>query len=67
MAFRRVICPGVRYSKCGVMLTDLTAENEHQGDFLTWSEGPPAGHGGPKYGGVGKRPIFTGIHRGMIN
>jgi DNA polymerase V len=26
--------PGVRYSKCGVMLTELTPNTEHQGDFL---------------------------------
>jgi DNA polymerase V len=33
-ALARIFRPGVRYSKCGVMLTDLTPESEHQGDFL---------------------------------
>jgi DNA polymerase V len=30
----RIFRPGVRYNKCGVMLTELTAETAHQGDFL---------------------------------
>ena len=33
-ALARIFRPGVRYSKCGVMLTELTPDTEHQGDFL---------------------------------
>jgi DNA polymerase V len=33
-ALSRIFRPGVRYSKCGVMLTELIPETEHQGDFL---------------------------------
>jgi DNA polymerase V len=30
----RIFRPGIRHDKCGVMLTELTPETEHQGDFL---------------------------------
>jgi DNA polymerase V len=33
-ALRRIYRPGVRYSKCGVMLTELTPEDVYQGNFL---------------------------------
>jgi DNA polymerase V len=33
-ALARLYRPGVRYSKCGVMLTELTPDTVHQGDFL---------------------------------
>ena len=33
-ALRRIYRPGIRYSKCGVMLTELTPDTVHQGDFL---------------------------------
>jgi DNA polymerase V len=33
-ALARIFRPGVRYSKCGVMLTELTPDTEHQSDFL---------------------------------
>jgi DNA polymerase V len=33
-ALSRIFRPGIHYSKCGVMLTELTPDNEHQGDFL---------------------------------
>ena len=33
-ALARIYRPGVRYSKCGVMLTELTPDTVHQGDFL---------------------------------
>ena len=32
---RCIFKDGYHYSKCGVMLTELTATNEHQGDFFT--------------------------------
>jgi DNA polymerase V len=33
-AMARIFRPGVRYNRCGVMLTELTPDSEHQGDFL---------------------------------
>jgi DNA polymerase V len=33
-ALGRIFCPGVHYSKCGVMLTELTPDTQNQGDFL---------------------------------
>jgi DNA polymerase V len=33
-ALSRIFRPGFHYSKCGVMLTELTAADTHQGDFL---------------------------------
>ena len=33
-ALTRIFRPGVHYSKCGVVLTELTPDNEYQGDFL---------------------------------
>ncbi len=33
-ALRRIFRAGVRYSKCGVMLTELTPEDVYQGNFL---------------------------------
>ena len=33
-ALARIFRPGIRYNKCGVMLTELTPDTEHQGDFL---------------------------------
>lgn len=33
-ALARIFRPGVHYNKCGVMLTELTPETEHQGNFL---------------------------------
>ena len=33
-ALARLYRPGIRYSKCGVMLTELTPDSVHQGNFL---------------------------------
>ena len=33
-ALTRLYQPGVHYSKCGVMLTELTPEDVHRGNFL---------------------------------
>ena len=33
-ALGRIFRPGVRYSKCGIMLTELTPDTQRQGDFL---------------------------------
>jgi DNA polymerase V len=33
-ALARIFRPGIHYNKCGVMLTELTPDSEHQGDFL---------------------------------
>ena len=50
-ALERIFRPGVRYNKCGVMLTELTPDSEHQGDFLdTPRPGPQqAAHDGPRH------------------
>ena len=33
-ALARIFRPGIHYNKCGVMLTELTPDSVHQGDFL---------------------------------
>jgi DNA polymerase V len=33
-ALTRIFRPGIHYNKCGVMLTELTPDTDHQGDFL---------------------------------
>jgi DNA polymerase V len=33
-ALARIFRPGIHYSKCGVMLTELTPDTQYQGDFL---------------------------------
>ena len=33
-ALARIFRPGIHYNKCGVMLTELTPDTEHQDDFL---------------------------------
>jgi DNA polymerase V len=33
-ALARIFRPGIHYNKCGVMLTELTPDTDHQGDFL---------------------------------
>jgi DNA polymerase V len=33
-ALARIFRPGIHYTKCGVMLTELTPDSVHQGDFL---------------------------------
>ena len=34
LALARIFRPGIHYSKCGVMLTELTGDGEHQGDLF---------------------------------